>query len=341
MDKYILSDENSVYFECGFSCDNVIFVRFGCDSFFVTDARYTIEAREKVKNAQVVEAQNLPKAVRNLLRIHKIKKIFFDPKELDYATYQELTKNTQTKFVAHKNISKQKRIIKTVDEISLLKNGADLGRGVFSSLSDFLNQSRNLSEIDIFAKTKELMTNCFRRDVSFEPITAINENSAKPHALPEHDKILHNGDLLLVDAGLKFERYCSDRTFTFSSDFGFGSDSRNQKFKNNKMQNVYDVTLKAQQEAISRARTGMKAFEIDKIARDIIAENGYGKYFIHSTGHGVGLDIHELPVISAKSDTVIEDGMVFTVEPGIYLPNEFGVRIEDMVVMKNGRAEIL
>ena len=85
----------------------------------------------------------------------------------------------------------------------------------------------------------------------------------------------------------------------------------------------------------------MKACEIDKIARDIIAENGFAQYFVHSTGHGVGLDIHELPVISARSETVIEESMVFTVEPGIYLPDDFGVRIEDMVVMKNGRAEVL
>ena len=340
MDKYILRDENSVFFECGFSCDNVIFARFGSDGFFVTDPRYTIEAREKVKNAIVIEAQNLTKAVRNLLRVHKIKKIFFDPKEFDFATYAELVKNTQTKFVAKKDISKKMRIIKSADEIAKLKIATDLGRDVFDSLAEFLNHSQNLSEIDIFAKTKEFMTDSFRRDVSFEPITAVNENSAKPHALPDN-KLLSLGDLLLVDAGLKFERYCSDRTFTFSSDFGFDSNNRIQKFKNTKMQKVYDVTLKAQQEAISRARVGMKACEIDKIARDIIAENGFAKYFVHSTGHGVGLDIHELPVISARSETIIEESMVFTVEPGIYLPDEFGVRIEDMVVMKNGRAEVL
>ena len=111
--------------------------------------------------------------------------------------------------------------------------------------------------------------------------------------------------------------------------------------KNPKHQKVYDIVLKAQLNAITNARGGMKASEIDKLTRDVIEKAGFGKYFIHSTGHGVGLDIHEFPNINSKSDVIIEDNMVFTIEPGIYLPNEFGVRIEDTVVMQNGKAVIL
>ncbi len=116
---------------------------------------------------------------------------------------------------------------------------------------------------------------------------------------------------------------------------------REQKFKNAKHQKVYDIVLKAQLNAIEKARVGMKASDVDKLTRDIIEQSGYGKYFVHSTGHGVGLDIHEYPVINSKSDVIIEDNMVFTIEPGIYLPSEFGVRIEDTVVMQNGKAVIL
>ena len=110
---------------------------------------------------------------------------------------------------------------------------------------------------------------------------------------------------------------------------------------NKKHQKIYDIVLKAQLSAIEKARVGMKASEVDKLTRDVIEKSGYGKYFIHSTGHGVGLDIHEYPVINSKSDVIIEDNTVFTIEPGIYLPNEFGVRIEDTIVMQNGKAIIL
>ena len=178
-----------------------------------------------------------------------------------------------------------------------------------------------------------------KRDISFEPILAIGENSAKPHALPT-GRELKKGDLLLFDAGVKYKRYCSDRTRTafYNGELNF---KIKQKFGTKKMQKVYDTVLKAHDRAVNKARSGMKASEIDKLARDVIEKAGFGKYFVHSTGHGVGLDIHEMPYISGRSDTVIKDGMVFTIEPGIYLEGEFGVRIEDMVVMKEGRAVVL
>ena len=144
----------------------------------------------------------------------------------------------------------------------------------------------------------------------------------------------------MVDAGVKYKRYCSDRTCTssFNQNIDF---KRDQKFKTKKEQKVYDIVLKAQETAIQKARVGMKASQIDKFARDIIEKAGYGKQFIHSTGHGVGLDIHEYPNINSKSDVILENNMVFTVEPGIYLNEKFGVRIEDTVVMKQGIATIL
>ncbi|HIP62053.1 MAG TPA: M24 family metallopeptidase, partial [Sulfurovum sp.] len=114
-----------------------------------------------------------------------------------------------------------------------------------------------------------------------------------------------------------------------------------QNYKSKKIQKAYDAVLKAHDKAIKNACSGMRANKIDAIGRDIIDKAGFGKYFIHSTGHGVGLDIHEMPYVSSRSRTKIEDNMVYTIEPGIYIPNEFGIRIEDMVVMRDGRAEVL
>lgn len=342
MNNYILKDENAVFFECGFSCDNVIFVRLGNEAFFITDARYVTEAKEKITNAEVVEASNLTKTTRELLRKNKITKIFFDPKDFTYFDYLELTKKLSTIFTQKKDLSKQKRIIKTPNEISILTKAAIYGREAFNAFGEFIKSNGiGLSEKQLFIQAKTFLSYYGNYELSFEPIVAINANGAKPHARAAEDIFLKENDLLLIDAGLKYERYCSDRTVTLGINHSFSIEDRIQNFSNTKMQEVYDVVLKAQTEAINKARVGMRACEIDKIARDIISDAGYGKYFVHSTGHGVGLDIHELPVISARSDTIIENGMVFTVEPGIYLPNEFGVRIEDMVVMKNGKAEIL
>ncbi len=341
MKNFILQNENAIYFECKFSCDNVIFLNLGEEKYFITDARYIIEAKEYAKNCEVVQSSNLIETTKEILRKNKIKKIVFDPNDFTYSTYTNLTETLKTQFIAKANFSKLKRVIKSDKEIILLKKAAIAGREGFKELAKFIRKNGfNQTEQFLYFKAFEKMSQIGKLNISFEPIVAINENAAKPHALPTSKKLkLH--DLLLVDAGIKYKRYCSDRTCTSHVDFENFNFKREQKFKNEKHQKVYDIVLKAQLNAIEKARVGMKASQIDKLTRDVIDKSGYGKYFVHSTGHGVGLDIHEFPVINSKSDVIIEDNMVFTIEPGIYLPDEFGVRIEDTVVMQNGKAIIL
>ncbi len=340
MNNYILQDENSVYFECGYSCDNEIFLNISGDKYFVTDARYEIEAKLFTKNCEVIISHDLVKSTRKILKKSKIKKLNFDPNDFKVSTYDRLKKNLDIHFIPKPNFSKLKRIIKTDKEIKLIAKAMKLGRDGFERFAKYL-QSNGIekSEKYLFFKAKEFMSNSGELELSFEPIVAINENSAKPHALPTK-KILTNNDLLLVDAGVKYKRYCSDRTCTSSITTNIDF-LREQKFNTNEQQKVYDIVLKAQQTAISKARVGMKASQIDKFARDIIKKAGYEKEFVHSTGHGVGLDIHEYPNINSRSDVILENNMVFTVEPGIYLNGKFGIRIEDTVVMKDGRAIIL
>ena len=341
MKNFILLDENAVYFEAKFSCDNVIYLSLNNDKYFITDARYTTEAKEFAKNCEVIESSNLIQTAKEILIKNKIKKITFDPNDFKYSTYINMTKNLKTKFVAIPSFSKQKRIIKSDEEIKLLKKAAKLGREGFKELAKFIRKNGyKQTEQFLFFKGIEKMTQSGKLDLSFDPIIAINENAAKPHALPTSKK-LKKDDLILVDAGVKYKRYCSDRTCVTSANFEKLSFKREQRFKNKKHQKIYDLVYKAQLNAIENAKVGMKASQIDALTRNVIEKAGYGKYFIHSTGHGVGLDIHEFPNINSKSDVIIEDNMVFTIEPGIYLPKEFGVRIEDTVVMKNGKAIIL
>ncbi|OQX74863.1 MAG: X-Pro aminopeptidase [Campylobacteraceae bacterium 4484_4] len=340
MTHYLLRNENAVYYECGFSCDNEIFFKSGDEAWFITDPRYTEEAKTSVRNAEVVEAQDLTKALRALLRKKRIRKLWYDPGEWSVADFKKISEKLTIHLAPKADFSKQKRIIKREDEIKLLKSAVTEGARAFERFADFLRQKgEGLSEARLFFEASLLLQDEGAYSLSFEPIVALNENASKPHALPT-EKSLKRGDLILVDAGIKEKRYCSDRTRTaeFTAEINF---SKAQRFSDPKRQKIYDLVRKAQETAIGAIRPGITAKEIDHAAREVIERGGYGQYFVHSTGHGVGLDIHELPVISKRSETVIEENMVFTIEPGIYLPGEFGVRIEDMVRVTADGAEVL
>ena len=313
---FVLKNENSIYYECGFSCDNVIFLRLGSEAFFITDSRYTTEAKESIKDAEVIDGgHDLAKSAREILRKNRVKKLLYDPLDWSVEDFYRLTSKLNCYFKKERNFSQKKRIIKSDKEIELLREASTLGSKGFDKFANYLQDGGvGQSEKRLFFKAIELLTNSGELNVSFNPIVAINKNAAKPHALPS-ENILKKGDLLHF--GIK------------------------QNYKDKKRQKVYDTVLKAKDRALKVVKEGVKAKDIDKVAREVIDKAGYGKYFIHSTGHGVGLDIHELPIISKRDETVLKENMVFTIEPGIYLPGEFGVRIEDMVVIKNGKGEIL
>jgi Xaa-Pro aminopeptidase len=341
MTNYILKDENAVYHECGFSCDNELFIKLDDEAFFITDPRYTIEAKQMVKNAEVIEAsRDLYVEAKKILRARKIKKIFYDPADFTVAQFSKLKQSLKITFKSAPNFSQKKRIIKSDKEIELLREAVKLGSEAFDQFALYLqNEGVGKSEQYINFEAMNALQLHGKYDLSFHPITAVDENAAKPHAYAS-DKLLEAHALLLVDAGLKYKRFCSDRTRVaeLGENMNF---SKTQTFKDAKKQKVYDTVLKAQEASIKMAKPGIKASDIDKAGRDVIEKAGFGKYFVHSTGHGVGLDIHELPVISQKSSVIIEENMVFTIEPGIYLPDKFGVRIEDMVLATSNGVEIL
>lgn len=166
-------------------------------------------------------------------------------------------------------------------------------------------------------------------DKAFETIVASGQRGAMPHGSATGKRI-KKGELVVVDAGARFSGYNSDMTRTYCC----GRADRERK-------KVFDAVLSAQQRAIEKVRSGVCAKEVDRAARDHIKKAGYGKYFCHGTGHGVGLDVHERPSIGPASDDVLEDGMVITIEPGIYIPGLGGVRIEDMVMVDGGGCVVL
>lgn len=338
--NYMLKDENAIYYECGYSCDNALYLSLGSEAYFITDSRYTIDATENVQNAKVVINRDLYAEAVQLLRKAKVKKVIFDPKEWSVDGFERISSHSKVVFTPQLDLSHKKRIIKSDEELKILAKAAKLGAKAFKALAkEFRKHGFGEDEYTLTYRAKGVLGNFGKYELSFDPIVAINANAAKPHAVPTDTKLAQN-DLLLVDAGLKYKRYCSDRTRTVHADSSFRFDTK-QKFRSKKIQKAYDTVLKAHDNAIAKARSGMKAKKVDALTRDIVTKAGFGEYYVHSTGHGVGLDIHEMPYISTKSDTVIEDGMVYTIEPGIYIPGEFGIRIEDMVAMVDGKAVVL
>jgi Xaa-Pro aminopeptidase len=338
--NYMLKDENAMYYECGYSCDNALYLSLGSEAFFITDSRYTIEAQKGVNGAKVVIDGDLYGCAVKLLKKAKVKKVVFDPKEWSVAGFEKITSQCKITFKPELDFSHKKRIIKSDEELKILAKAVKLGAKAFNALAKEFNKNGfGENEYTLTYTAKSVLGGFGKYALSFDPIVAVNANAAKPHAMPTKKK-LKKGDLLLVDAGLKYKRYCSDRTRTVEAgkDFTFKT---KQTFKRKKIQKAYDTVLKAHDNAIAKARSGMKAKKIDAFTRDIITKAGFGEYYVHSTGHGVGLDIHEMPYISSRSDTIIEDGMVYTIEPGIYIPDEFGIRIEDMVAMIDGKAVVL
>ncbi|MFK5975319.1 MAG: M24 family metallopeptidase [Sulfurovum sp.] len=338
--NYILKDENAIYYECGYSCDNAIYIHLGSEAFFITDGRYTIDAKDNLKDTNLLIAKDIYAEAIEVVQKSKIKKLTFDPKEWSVYGFEKLNSIKRVKFKPELDFSHKRRIIKSNRELEILKKSAKLGAKAFKRLAKEIREDGfGKDEFELTYKARSILSDFGKYDLSFDPIVAIGVNASKPHATPT-EKVLEKGDLLLVDAGLKYQRYCSDRTRTLQADKYMMFDTH-QHFKRKKIQKAYDTVLKAHDNAIEKAKSGMKAKKVDALTRDIITKAGFGKYFVHSTGHGVGLDIHEMPYISQKSEETIEDGMVYTIEPGIYIPDEFGIRIEDMVSMVEGRVEVM
>jgi len=340
--NFILRDENAVFFECGFSCDNVVFLRLGSEAFFITDARYTTEAKETIRHAMVLEGdrRDLLKTARLLIRKSGIKALAYNPNEWTVDAFARLSGKLTIAFHKKPNFSQEKRIIKSEMELDILKKAALFGKDAFHRFGEFLkHDGLGMDEKMAHFQAEAIFKYHGQLGLSFSPIVAFDANAAKPHALPS-SKILEKGTLVLLDAGVKYARYCSDRTRTafFDGELQF---EKEQVFGDAFTQKVYDTVLFAQEAALKAVKVGIKAKEIDKAAREVIDKAGFGSYFIHSTGHGVGLDIHELPVIGARSETIIEENMVFTIEPGIYLPERFGVRIEDTIIVRSDGAELM
>ena len=241
------------------------------------------------------------------LKNEGIKSLAIEP-ELAFSTYEKFRDDFS---IESKTYINKQRMIKTSDEIKNIEKATQIAQKSFLEL-DILNRNDSESAV-AFDLMKSMIKNGASKE-SFDTIVTSGASSSLPHAVPEH-KILDRP--ILIDWGAIYNGYCSDNTRTMVY----------TEFQHE----IWDIVAEAHDKAIKAVKPGLKCCEIDKVARDIISDYGYGDKFIHSTGHSVGLDIHEDPRFSVLDDTIVEKGMVLTVEPGIYLEGEFGVRLEDTV----------
>lgn len=216
-------------------------------------------------------------------------------------------------------MSMQSNAVKTADELALIRKAVQIIDDVY----DFVLASarEGMTEIELADMIANKIAELGGDGTSFDTIVAFGENGCEPHHVP-NDKKLEKGVLVTVDMGALYKGYCSDFTRTFA----FGKPSQRQV-------KIYDIVREAQKRAVASVQAGVSCKSVDAAARDYITENGYGEEYVHGTGHGVGTLIHEAPTLKAISEEYLEDNMAVTVEPGIYIKDELGVRIEDVVIV--------
>ncbi len=237
-----------------------------------------------------------------------------------YAQIRKSLKRVRLRIID--NLLSEMRITKDSEEISYLKRAGEIVDRTFYKLMD--EKLEGMSEKEVSLLIKEFMERYEGDGISFEPIVASGPNSSHPHHTSGKRRI-EKGDVVVLDYGAQYNHYCSDITRTV----GIGN-------VDPQMKSTYEIVKKAHDAGVESIREGIKAEEIDRIARSIIREKGFGGSFIHRTGHGIGLDVHEEPYIVQGNNLRLKDGMVFTVEPGIYLEGKYGIRVEDDVFLHGG-----
>ncbi|MFC7440944.1 M24 family metallopeptidase [Laceyella putida] len=299
------------------------------EQILITDFRYVIQVQEQAPHMTLVQHQGaIYQTVGDQCRKLGITTLAFEQEHLTFAEFLQLKEAAgQIKLLPTSGVVKELRMVKDAAELAVMKEAARIADEAFSKILGEIKPG--VRENEIAFKLEFTMREMGATSSSFDMIVASGKRSALPHGVAS-DKVLEHGDLVTLDFGAYFQGYASDITRTVM----LGKPSEKQK-------EIYDIVLEAGKRTIEALRPGMTGKEADAIARDYISAHGYGEYFGHSTGHGLGMEVHELPMLSSRGETVLAPNMVVTVEPGIYLPELGGVRIEDDVVITETGCEVL
>lgn len=327
---FITSDINRRYFT-GMKSSAGLLLIFKDSAYLLIDFRYIEKARNTVKNCEVIEQNDLKEQIAALMKRHNAHTIAVESADMtlkQMAFYEK--KFPEFEFIKGNELSDnifKLRTVKTDDEIEKIKTAQKIAEKAFDEVLNFIRPGASEREISLCLD--EYMLRNGAEALSFETIALTGKNTSMPHGVPS-ECIVKSGDLVLMDFGAVYDGYHSDMTRTVC----VGKSTE-------RIEKVYGIVLEAQLKALDTVRAGITGEELDKSARDVIKAAGFGKAFGHSLGHGVGMEIHEFPTASEKSETILEKNMVVTIEPGIYLPEEFGVRIEDFVAVTENSCDNL
>lgn len=327
----VTSTENRAYFS-GFRGTAGYLWITPKDALLGTDSRYTEQATAQAPDYTVVRITSGLDWIEEAAASAASERIGIEDGDMSVSMFNALKERFSKRdpvpeLIPTGSMATQLRAVKEPSELVVMQRAIDLADGAMEAVGARLRPG--MTERDVAWDMERTMRELGADGLSFETIVASGPNGAKAHHHPT-DRKLEVGDGVVVDMGALYDGYCSDITRTFV--LGKASE---------KFRKVYDTVLAAQETAAATARAGMTGGEIDGLARAVIVDAGYGDSFGHSLGHGIGIAVHELPGVGPKSEGAVEDGMVFSIEPGIYLTGWGGVRIEDLVLMENGKPRVL
>ena len=321
----LVTDMTNLRYLCGFTGTEAVLLITGRSQYIFVDFRYVEQAGKECPGFTLRKVSRRPDDVAGFVRKNKYTPLAFEQENVTYGTYyrlKKLMKGVKLRPVGDWII--EQRAIKDDNEVRLIKRSAKIAARAFREV--WQKARPGIKERDFALLLETRMQELGSGYPPFSTIVASGKRGACPHGVAS-DKKLGKGELVTVDFGAVYKGYQSDQTITFCT----GSPRKKQR-------QVYDTVREAQARAIKAVRPGVSCREVDEVARGYISDAGYGDFFGHGLGHGVGLSTHERPVLSPKSEGALEPGMVVTVEPGIYIPGWGGVRIEDMVlVTEKGR----
>ncbi|MDO5078313.1 aminopeptidase P family protein [Streptococcus minor] len=328
VDGILVTNLTNIYYLTGFSGTSATLFISKKRRIFVTDARYTLIAKSVVKDFDILDNRDALGEIAKVIADDKLATIGFDS-QVTYGFYQQLSQNfADYELKSLTGFVEKLRMIKDDSEIATIRHACSISDKAFIDVLDFIKPGQT-TELQVANFLDFRMREYGASGVSFETIAASGYRSAMPHGVAS-DKVIETGESLTLDFGCYYNHYVSDMTRTVH--IGQVTDQERE---------IYDVVLRANQALIEKAKAGLSFADFDGIPRSVIAEAGYGPHFTHSIGHGMGLDVHEIPYFGPASTGQLEVGMVVTDEPGIYLDNQYGLRIEDDLLITETGCEVL
>lgn len=320
-DGFIVTNNSDIMYLSGLKSSNILLLITKDKSYVLSDGRYKFVIERQKLYEPICVTKSIIESVCDLCVDLKLKNIMIDPSFINHKNYNYLSQKLC--IIDVENITRNLRIIKSKEEIVNIKKAQQIAEKAFMFVLKNIKEGNTTKEI---ASLLEYKMNEFGSEgPAFSSVVVNEEDSADCHGVPS-DKIIKKGDILLFDFGATYKGYRSDMTRTVAINY-----ISSEKKK------IYDVVLNAHFLSRDAVKPGVKCSDVDKISRDYFKSLQLDEFFIHSLGHGVGLDIHEFPTLSSKSEDVLEEGMIVTIEPGLYFKNKFGIRIEDTyIVTKNG-----